>query len=612
MTKVTVNGNAYSDDGSTPKDMQNGGFRSYILPMVSDTMIDTAAKVSAAADQVALANAAAAAAAVSASTAVSGPGSNGSSTNTLTVALGVQTLTIQSGKTLSPGMPCTIASTASPRNWMNGSIDSYNSSTGALQVYVTNIGLVTPGVFPTLSAWTVSLSGPAAQTGVLNEQKGGAIASASTINLDAATGNYLHITGSAGVTAVTLAQGAEREATLDGAPPFTNSPNLILPTGANVQGAPGDVIRFRGEGGGVTRVTSWVRANGMSLAVAAQPSFRTCKTLLASGTYTALVTGWLRITLAGANGNGAVGLGITHTHSVACSGGATGGLCIKTVWAQAGDVFTAVLASGGAAISLSAAGTVQQGNAGGNSTVTGPNSLSMTANGGQGGKGTIVTSGSAVAAGAVGGTATGGDLNYTGGGSGVATSGNVISSAAATGGGAIPWRGTAYSSGPATASNAYLSIAATGGAGVGGGSGSATGANATSSGGGSGSASPPSTGIGSTPGGAEIGLSVPLTLNAPGGTDGYGAVTGAPSGSGAGSGAVICPGMSSSSAFSGNPGSLAGSGGVVGYGDSGYLTAQSNIYVLSGAVGGVAMLTTSSGTVAVNAAPSAFVMFEGT
>ena len=263
MTIVTVNGNTYSDDGSTSKDMQNGGFRSYLLPMVSDTMTDTAAKVAAAA-------ASAAAAAVSASTAVSGPGSNGTSTTSLTVALGTQSLTIQTAKTISPGMPITIASTASPKNWMNGSCDSYNSGTGALQVNVTNIGLVTPGVYPTLSAWTVSLSGPAGFTGVLNEMEGAPIASAATINLDSATGNFVHISGNTGpVTTVTLAQGAERVVVLDSNPSFTNSANLICVTGANVQGAAGDVITFRGEGAGVTRMVDYVPADGRLLPGAA-------------------------------------------------------------------------------------------------------------------------------------------------------------------------------------------------------------------------------------------------------------------------------------------------------------------------------------------------------
>jgi hypothetical protein len=266
MTQVTVNGNTYSDDGSTPKDMNNGGFRQHQLPMIIDTMVDTAGKVAAATHQAEIALAAADAAAVSASTAVSGPGSNGTSTTSLTIALGAQSLVIEAGKTLAPGMPCTIASTASPRNWMNGSIDSYNPGTGALQVYVTNIGLVTPGVYPTLAAWSISLSGPAAQTGVLNALKGDPVASAASVNLDAATGNYVHLTGSVGpIAAITLAQGAEREVTFDGTPILVHSATLDLPTKANIQAQVGDVARFRGEGGGVVKVTSWTRASGRPL-----------------------------------------------------------------------------------------------------------------------------------------------------------------------------------------------------------------------------------------------------------------------------------------------------------------------------------------------------------
>jgi hypothetical protein len=39
MTQVLVNGNLYSDDSSTPNDMQNGGHRQHLLPMISDLMI---------------------------------------------------------------------------------------------------------------------------------------------------------------------------------------------------------------------------------------------------------------------------------------------------------------------------------------------------------------------------------------------------------------------------------------------------------------------------------------------------------------------------------------------------------------------------------------------
>jgi hypothetical protein len=39
MTQVTVNGNTYSDDGTTSRDMQHGGHRQWLLPMISDLMV---------------------------------------------------------------------------------------------------------------------------------------------------------------------------------------------------------------------------------------------------------------------------------------------------------------------------------------------------------------------------------------------------------------------------------------------------------------------------------------------------------------------------------------------------------------------------------------------
>ena len=40
MTQVTANGNTYSDDGSTSKDMGSGGYRTNLLPMLGDVMHD--------------------------------------------------------------------------------------------------------------------------------------------------------------------------------------------------------------------------------------------------------------------------------------------------------------------------------------------------------------------------------------------------------------------------------------------------------------------------------------------------------------------------------------------------------------------------------------------
>jgi hypothetical protein len=613
MTQVLhVNGETYSDDGTVGKGMSKGGFRENLFPMFSDTIVDLDAKVAAAADQVsaaedqvALANSAAATAAAAAATVVTGPGSNGTSTTSLTAGLGVQNLVIQTGKTLPPGAPVGIAITASPRNCMYGTVDSYNSATGALQANIKYLELDTPGTFPTASAWTVFLCGTAGVTGVLNELKGAPIASAATVNLNAATGNYLHLTGSTGpVTAVTLAQGAERKVVLDSTPTFVHSSTLLLPTLANVIGQVGDVITFRGEGGGVTKVVGWHRANGESLFVPRQ--FRTLAHLASSGTWVAPAKGLLRITLRGADGSGAVALCLNDAVSSAvASGGAAGGLSIKTLRVEAGDAFVATLASGGAQVSTTTPGSRVNGNPGGTSTITGPG-VSMTANGGNGGNGTYAASGAASAAGATGGTASGGDVNYTGGNSGTAAV-TGVAGVAATGGGAVAWNGVGYSSGNATVSASSGTLgAASGGAGAGGASGAATVSSSTStSTGGAGAAGPSASAtnsVGAAGPGMPSGMTgTPLSLVGAGNS-----VQG-----GAGGNAAM---QASSSASSTAGGQLAGGGGVVVYSGNVAALAITAVGGQGGSTGGAAARWGGSNThtVTAQAGANAFAIFEFT
>jgi len=40
MTQVTLNGHVYSDDGSAARDMQGGGVRNWLLPMLSDAAVE--------------------------------------------------------------------------------------------------------------------------------------------------------------------------------------------------------------------------------------------------------------------------------------------------------------------------------------------------------------------------------------------------------------------------------------------------------------------------------------------------------------------------------------------------------------------------------------------
>ena len=106
---------------------------------------------------------------------------------------------------------------------------------------------------------------------VLNEQRpysqGVAIASATTVALNGSTGDYVQITGTTAITAITLAQGEERTLEFAGILTFTNGASLILPGGANITTAAGDVAIVRGEASGVVRCVNYMRANGQSVAV---------------------------------------------------------------------------------------------------------------------------------------------------------------------------------------------------------------------------------------------------------------------------------------------------------------------------------------------------------
>jgi hypothetical protein len=109
-------------------------------------------------------------------------------------------------------------------------------------------------------------------TGALNEAQGADIASASTVNLTTATGNYVRITGTTAITGITLAQGAARTVVFAAALTLTNSASLILPSGANITTAAGDSAVFRGEASGVVRCVSYMKASGEALVAASGSS----------------------------------------------------------------------------------------------------------------------------------------------------------------------------------------------------------------------------------------------------------------------------------------------------------------------------------------------------
>lgn len=105
-------------------------------------------------------------------------------------------------------------------------------------------------------------------TGALNQAKGAAIASASTINLDTATGNMVHITGTTTINTMTLAAGYQRVLVFDAALTVNLSANLVGPPTGNtgsISIAAGDVMLVVGDGSSVTKIMGVFRQNGSPL-----------------------------------------------------------------------------------------------------------------------------------------------------------------------------------------------------------------------------------------------------------------------------------------------------------------------------------------------------------
>ena len=192
-----------------------------------------------------------------AATAASAPGTNATSATSMAIGLGTKTFTLaQTGKLFGRSNTITISAPTGD-NWMSGPITAFNSATGEMAVNVTNIS--GSGTF---AAWTVSLSGAAGLTGVVNELLASSIASAATTNLTNASGNLMHITGASTINAFILTPGAERSVIFDGALTLTNSPGLLLPGGSNIITAAGDRALIRGDSNG-SILTHYQRASGL-------------------------------------------------------------------------------------------------------------------------------------------------------------------------------------------------------------------------------------------------------------------------------------------------------------------------------------------------------------
>lgn len=141
MTQVSANGNTYSDDGTAAKDMRAGGWRTHLLPMLSDVMAETAGVEAAAAEAATYA-----------------AGMVGTSTTSTTVGTGSKTFTTQASKQFQVGGFVLIVRTSSPTTYMHGQVTSYSSTSLVVDVSST-------AGSGTHTDWTILVSGARGATG---------------------------------------------------------------------------------------------------------------------------------------------------------------------------------------------------------------------------------------------------------------------------------------------------------------------------------------------------------------------------------------------------------------------------------------------------------------
>lgn len=100
--------------------------------------------------------------------------------------------------------------------------------------------------------------------GALNTGRGADIPSAATINLDAATGNDINITGTTDISTMTLTTGSRR-LRFTGVLKIVGSGTLVTPGGGSIVTQPGDVCEVISLGGGIVQLSDYLPATGQGM-----------------------------------------------------------------------------------------------------------------------------------------------------------------------------------------------------------------------------------------------------------------------------------------------------------------------------------------------------------
>lgn len=132
----------------------------------------------------------------------------------------------------------------------------------------------------------------------VNMAQGADIPSATTTNLETATGNLVDVTGTTTITAITLGQGHTRTVRFTGALILTNGASLVLPGAANITTAAGDIAVFAGYATSVVRCIAYQRASATP--ITAWATYTPTVTLVGGAgntvpVYTTNIGRWMRI-----------------------------------------------------------------------------------------------------------------------------------------------------------------------------------------------------------------------------------------------------------------------------------------------------------------------------
>lgn len=187
---------------------------------------------------------------------------------------------------------------AGPVKWPDGTALAAGDiiADGIAEVEVADITTPTAPVFhllnsskPTLARTGGTMTGTLTMSGAaVNAAKGADIASATTSNIGAMTGNYGDVTGTTTITGLgTVQAGTQRTVNFTGILTLThNGTSLILPTAANITTAAGDVATFVSLGSGNWKCTGYQRASGAALSVVAVQQYAQAYCTVSGGVLT--------------------------------------------------------------------------------------------------------------------------------------------------------------------------------------------------------------------------------------------------------------------------------------------------------------------------------------